>query len=166
MYIFFHWDWSWNHFCSHSLPTADSSRAVSYWRKDVHLVLVNLLGSLPRNSVVKLTDRLDMTIVVDWDVKPQNQTKYLSGQLGWAMEWWRWVVLCPWSIIIKNNSFTSNRSMTKWQGSPFIMLCLGSIELDCVISEPCHKEIILYRNYWKMAIWEPRPGRVITKTVL
>ena len=63
------------------LPTADSSRAVvSYWRKDVHLVLVNCLGSLPRNIVVRLTDCLDMTIVVDWDVKPQNkQTKHLSG---------------------------------------------------------------------------------------
>ena len=29
------------------------------------------LGSLPKNSVVRLTDCLDMTIVVDWDVKPQ-----------------------------------------------------------------------------------------------
>ena len=27
--------------------------------------------SLLRNSVVRLTDRLDMTIVVEWDVKPQ-----------------------------------------------------------------------------------------------
>ena len=53
-------------------PTTDSSRAVdSYWRKDVHLVLVNLLGRLSRNSVVRLIDRLDMTIVVDLDVKPQ-----------------------------------------------------------------------------------------------
>ena len=49
----------------------DSSRAVvSYWRKDVLFVLVNHLGSLPRNSVVRLTDRLDMIIVVDWDVNP------------------------------------------------------------------------------------------------
>ena len=31
----------------------------------------------------------------------------------------------------------------KLQGSPFITLCLGSIELDCVISEPCYKGIIL-----------------------
>ena len=29
---------------------------VSYWRKDVHLILVNRLGSLSRNSVVWLTD--------------------------------------------------------------------------------------------------------------
>ena len=37
---------------------------------------VNHLGlSLPRKSVVRLTDRLGMTIVVDWDVKPQNKTK-------------------------------------------------------------------------------------------
>ena len=52
------------------------------------------------------------------------------------------------------------------QGSPFITLCLGSIELDRVISEPCYKGIILERNYWKITIWEPRPGRVITKTML
>ena len=39
------------------------------------LVLNNRLGSLPRNSVARLTDRLDMTIVVDWVVEPQiNQT--------------------------------------------------------------------------------------------
>ena len=37
----------------------------------MNLVLVNCLGSLPRNSVVKLTDHLDMIIVVDWDVIPQ-----------------------------------------------------------------------------------------------
>ena len=29
------------------------------------------------------------------------------------------------------------------QGSPIITLCLGSIELDRVISEPCYKGIIL-----------------------
>ena len=52
------------------------------------------------------------------------------------------------------------------QGSPFITLCLGSIELGRVISEPCYKEIILYRNCRKITIWEPRSGHVITKTVL
>ena len=43
----------------------DSRRAVvSYWRKYVHEVLVNHLGdiSLPRKSVVRLTDCPDMTI--------------------------------------------------------------------------------------------------------
>ena len=52
-----------------------------YWRKDVHLVLVNRLGSLSWNSVVMLTGHLNMTIVVDWDVKSQikqtnQQTDY------------------------------------------------------------------------------------------
>ena len=45
-------------------PSADSRGAVvSYWRKYVHEVLVNRLGglSLPRKSVVRLTDRPDMT---------------------------------------------------------------------------------------------------------
>ena len=65
-------DWSLNRIYGHSVTTADSIRAfISYWRNDVDLLLVNRLGSLPRNSVVRLTDRLDRTIVVDWDVKPQ-----------------------------------------------------------------------------------------------
>ena len=45
-------------------PSADSTGAVvSYWLKNVHEVLVNRLGglSLPRKSVVRLTDRPDMT---------------------------------------------------------------------------------------------------------
>ena len=48
-------------------PSAFSRRAVvSYWRKYVHGVLVNRLGglSLPRKSVVRLTDRPDMTLDV------------------------------------------------------------------------------------------------------
>ena len=49
------------------LPSAFSRRAVvSYWRKYVHEVLVNRLGglSLPRKSVVRLTDGPDMTLDV------------------------------------------------------------------------------------------------------
>ena len=48
-------------------PSAFSRRAVvSYWRKYVHKVLVNRLGglSLPTKSVVRLTDRPDMTLDV------------------------------------------------------------------------------------------------------
>ena len=48
-------------------PSAFSRRAVvSYWRKYVQEVLVNRLGglSLPRKSVVRLTDRPDMTLDV------------------------------------------------------------------------------------------------------
>ena len=70
-------DWSWNNFYGHSLPTADSSRTLdSFWRKYVHWVLVNRLGlSLARKGVDKLTDRLDMTRVVDWDVKQHSNKK-------------------------------------------------------------------------------------------
>ena len=62
-------------FQSNSVPTADSSRAfVSYWWKDVHWVQVNRLGlSLPRKIVARLTDRLDMSRIVDWYVKSQNK---------------------------------------------------------------------------------------------
>ena len=48
-------------------PFADSRRiVVSYWRKYVHEVLVNRLGglSLPKKSVVMLTDSPDMTLDV------------------------------------------------------------------------------------------------------
>ena len=51
---------------SGALPIALRGPAVSYWRKYVHEVLVNRLGglSLPRKSVVRLTDRPDMTLDV------------------------------------------------------------------------------------------------------
>ena len=49
----------------------------SYWRKYVHEVLVNRLGglSLPRKSVVRLTDRPDMTLDVYRGRKTTNQIK-------------------------------------------------------------------------------------------
>ena len=69
---FFCGDRSRNHFYDHSLPSTDSSRAiVSYWRKDVHIILVNCLGlSLSRKKYgLRLTDCLNITLVVNWDVK-------------------------------------------------------------------------------------------------
>ena len=64
-------DWSWVRYpiWQHTFvsPSAFSRKAVaSFWQKNVHEVLVNRLGglSLPRKSVVRLTDRPDMTIDV------------------------------------------------------------------------------------------------------
>ena len=49
------WIWSWNNFYGHFPSSADSRRAaVSNWWKNVHLILVNCPGDLPRNSVVNL----------------------------------------------------------------------------------------------------------------
>ena len=48
-------------------PSGDAgSLVVSCWRMYMYLVLINHFGglSLPRNSVVRLTDRPDMTIAV------------------------------------------------------------------------------------------------------
>ena len=40
----------------------------------MHWVQVNRLGlSLPRKIVARLTDRLDMSRIVDWYVKSQNK---------------------------------------------------------------------------------------------
>ena len=67
---FFRGVWSWNHFYGHYIPGADSSRAVvNLLPKRCAFGTGSRLGSLPRNSVVMLTDRLDMIIIVDWDVK-------------------------------------------------------------------------------------------------
>ena len=53
----FHRDLSGKYFYGHSLPTAESSKAVvSYWGKYGHLILLNHLRSQPRNSVDRLTD--------------------------------------------------------------------------------------------------------------
>ena len=59
---------------------ASSNRAASYWRKYEHEVLVNRLGglSLPRKSVVRLTDRPDMTL----DVYCGRKTTMQQQQLG------------------------------------------------------------------------------------
>ena len=64
-------------------PSANSRRAVvSYWQKYVLEVLVNLLGglSLPRKSVVRLTDCPGMTIDVYRGRKTttQQQQQFLS----------------------------------------------------------------------------------------
>ena len=66
------------------LPSADSRRVVvSYKRKHVHEVLVNCLVKLDQEkSVVRWTDRSNMTIAADWDVKQQtkpNQKHTFSG---------------------------------------------------------------------------------------
>ena len=69
-------------------PSAFSRRAVvSYWRKYVHEVLVNRLGglSLPRKSVVRLTDRPDMTLDVyrgrKTTMQQQQQLNYLESNV-------------------------------------------------------------------------------------
>ena len=68
--------------------SSDSRRAVvSYWRKYVYEVLVNHLEglSLPRKSVIKLTDRPDMTIDVYRGRKTttqQRQQNYFICSIG------------------------------------------------------------------------------------
>ena len=66
----------------HRSPRNSGSRraVVSYWRKYVHEVLVNRLEglSLPRKTVVRLTDRPDMTIDVYHGRKTTIQHYYLD----------------------------------------------------------------------------------------
>ena len=63
------------------LPLFQEGQFVSHWRKYVHEVLVNRLGglSLPRKSMVRLTDRPDMTLDVYRGRKTtiQQQQQYI-----------------------------------------------------------------------------------------
>ena len=66
------------------LPAASRRAVVSYWQKYVHEVLVNRLGglSLPRKSVVRLTDHPDMTLDVYRGCKTTTQQQQQSKACG------------------------------------------------------------------------------------
>ena len=78
--LYFRWDQSWNN-------STDSRRVVvSYKRKYVHKVLANhLVKRAQGKSVVSWTDRLDMTIAVDWEVKHQTKPNKWSGSIVFAI---------------------------------------------------------------------------------
>ena len=87
-------------------PSADSRRAVfSYWRKYVHEVLVNRLGSisLPRKSVVRLTDRPGMTLDVYRGRKPTSQQQQQHS----------------WSFHMKFTTFAEGSSNKCYMKRPF-----------------------------------------------
>ena len=67
-----------------SLSAFSRRAVVIYCRKYVHEVLVNRLGglSLPRKSVVRLTDRPDMTL----DVYRGRKTTMQQQQIGHRLE--------------------------------------------------------------------------------
>ena len=82
-------------------PSTDSRRAVvSYWRKYVHGVLVIGLGSLPRKSVVRLTDRPNMTINVYCGHKTTTQQHQQPMQGGIISLKKHLVSISPYCFII------------------------------------------------------------------
>ena len=93
-------------------PSAFSRRAVvSYWRKYVHEVLVNCLGglSLPRKSVVRLTDRPDMTLDVYGGRKTTKQSnKILTRSQG------SWVRYLVWQHTFVSPSAFSRRAVVSY----------------------------------------------------
>ena len=72
---------------------------IRYWRKYVHEVLVNRLGglSLPRKSVVRLTDRPDMTLDVYRGCKTTNQQIHLlhNDFRSFSVQYRTLFMLCP-----------------------------------------------------------------------
>ena len=65
-------------------PFYSSKEVVIYRRKYGHSILVNRLGSLPRNSVNRLNGQLDRTLVVDWVIKPQYKQKKKKKRRIWS----------------------------------------------------------------------------------
>ena len=78
---FFHRDWSWNNFYDHSLPSADSRRALSVSGQRMRTILVNRLEdkACPVNVWLGKLTTLDMTPLVDWAIKPQHKQIHISG---------------------------------------------------------------------------------------
>ena len=78
---------------------------VNYWRKYVHEVLVNRLGglSLPRKSVVRLTDRPDMTLDVYRGRKTTIQQNTTTFKLLPAFALDVRGVFCIFSVSISDN---------------------------------------------------------------
>ena len=78
-------DWSWNVFYGWYPPSADFKKGCCQLQTLVRAILVNRVVKFSQeNNVVRLNDRLDMTIVVEWDVKPQTKQIcwiYLSMEL-------------------------------------------------------------------------------------
>ena len=74
-------------------------KTVSYWRKYVHEVLVNRIGglSLPRKSVVRLTDRPVMTLDVYRGRKTTMQMQHIvrmEGQTRLSEFFLKMIVTC------------------------------------------------------------------------
>ena len=56
--------------------------------------------------MVRLADRLDMTIAFDWDVKPQNQAKkHRSNQSRWACNRWSCTIVRHWRLNFNSVGF-------------------------------------------------------------
>ena len=99
-------------------PSADSRETVvSYWRKYVHEVLVNRLGSLslPRKSVVRLYDRPDMTLDVYRGRKTTTQQQQQQ------------IIRSPCDVINKSGVYYL------WEAG---VLCKWMLEIYQKISEP------------------------------
>ena len=133
-------------------PSAFSKRAiVSYWRKYMHEVLVNRLGglSLPRKSVVRITDRPDMTSDVYRGRKTTIQQKIIHRITATSYDKYSFVFILPIFLYypgnaeIKINPFKTLKGKKRWN------------EGEKMISSAKHKETIphdhrhhkLYKTY-------------------
>ena len=76
-------NWSLNHFCGHSLPFPWFKKGCCQLQvKECHKVLANrFVKPAQGKSVVRWTDRPDMTIAVDWDIKHQTKNIHATNFL-------------------------------------------------------------------------------------
>ena len=111
---------------SRLLPTLRRA-VVSYWRKYVHEVLVNRLGglSLPRKSVVRLTDPPDMTLDVyrgrKTTIQQQQQVQFIfhsgcyeiTGKMGQFNRCIAQYMLDGGSLQLNNENVRQNKMQHK-----------------------------------------------------
>ena len=117
-------------------PSADSRRAVaSYWRNYVHEVLVNRLRglSLPRKSVVRLTDHPDMTLAVyRWRKTMKQQQQQLYDFFKGLNEFEIAVVFEPWrfTVLPAYNSKLNLNCLCFGLGSSIFIVCNRMVPKD------------------------------------
>ena len=146
-----------------TLPERTFRAFVSYWRKYVHEVLVNRLGglSLPRKSVVKLTDRPDMTL----DVYPGRKTTIQQQQQE---------NIHSSSVIKLWNHWSINRDMFSGRSEEIFILFIAyeAVQLDYEGWKLCLSKLIsiLSRNLscivtckHSMAVWNLTSAEVTSR---
>ena len=143
--------WRWRERLCWEQVSLDSMETKEYLhKKSVFFSVLSI--SLWQDSGLRTSLGIEVGWFLSMDLFQDLELKTSLGTVaGWFLSLFELLSFLPLQIFlqhhldIKNNDEIKTMKQCLWyvQGSPFITLCLGSIELDHVISEPCYKGIIL-----------------------
>ena len=144
---YFHRDWSWNNFCGHSPPfrwfiqkvllsVTSESICIKYW--------LNTCSSLPRKkSVVRWTDRRDMTIAVY--CSKTNKTKLQKTENHHGLK--------PFRILIATRMIQISAAHLKYR----TLVKSAQQKNNFLISQPKHILWVLKRTIsMRWFFWAPK----------